>query len=92
MSEAWAGGSTRAWRRTRLFVLNRDRWICGLCGFAIDPLLEHPHPMSASVHHIRGKKYGDDPAWLQAAHRKCNMDVGDPNNQPDPEPRPMTEW
>lgn len=28
MSTGWAGGSTRAWRRLRAFVLERDGWRC----------------------------------------------------------------
>jgi 5-methylcytosine-specific restriction endonuclease McrA len=30
MSRGWAGGSTRAWRKLRLYVLARDRWRCQL--------------------------------------------------------------
>lgn len=92
MSKGWKGGSTRRWRKIRRFVLERDRWICQICDQPIDPALRPPHPMSASVHHTRGKINGDNPEHLEAAHRKCNMDIGDPNAQPDPEPRPMTRW
>ena len=93
MSTSWAGGSTRRWRKLRLFVLNRDRWICQLCEQPIDPTLDgRKHPRAPSVHHTRGKIHGDDPAFLVAAHRQCNLDVGDPNATPDPEPRPMTRW
>ncbi|MBN6037465.1 HNH endonuclease [Amycolatopsis sp. 195334CR] len=91
MSKAWAGGSTRRWRKTRLHVLNRDRWTCQLCGQVISPGLRPPHPRSASVHHTRGKRYGDDPRYLQAAHRQCNQQVGDPTRH-DPEPKAMTAW
>lgn len=28
MSRSWAGGSTRPWRRLRLFVLSRDGYAC----------------------------------------------------------------
>ncbi|WP_435582904.1 HNH endonuclease [Amycolatopsis thermoflava] len=92
MSESWAGGSTRRWRKIRLAVLNRDRWICQLCEQPIDPNIRHPHPMSAHVHHPQGKINGDDPDQLVAAHRICNLRAGDPNAKPDPEPRPMTRW
>ncbi|TKG57947.1 HNH endonuclease [Prauserella endophytica] len=92
MSTAWKSGSTRRWRKIRLFVLNRDRWICQLCGKPISKYLRHPHPYSAHVHHTKGKAYGDDPEFLVAAHRKCNLDAGDPTAAPDPAPRPMTRW
>jgi 5-methylcytosine-specific restriction endonuclease McrA len=92
MSKAWAKGSTRAWRRTRLAVLNRDGWICQLCHQRIDPRLRPPNPRSASVHHLDGKVYGDDPTRLVAAHRLCNLAAGDPTAAPDPAPRPMTRW
>ena len=31
MSPSWANGSTPAWRRLRLVILTRDRWVCQLC-------------------------------------------------------------
>lgn len=93
MSYGWRGGSTRRWREViRPYVLNRDRWVCQLCGERIDPQLRHPHPRSANVHHLDGKAYGDDPDRLVAAHRACNLDAGDPTKQPDPQPQPMTRW
>lgn len=92
MSEAWSGGSTRHWRKIRAYVLDRDRWICQLCGKPINRLLRHPHPHSAHVHHTKGKAYGDNPEHLVAAHRQCNLDAGDPTAAPDPQPRPMTRW
>ncbi|GAB3154215.1 hypothetical protein GCM10027258_57760 [Amycolatopsis stemonae] len=92
MSHAWARGSTRQWRRLRRAVLDRDQWICQLCGKPINPQLRNPDPMSAQVHHAQGKAYGDDPAQLQAAHRLCNQQAGDPTRAPDPAPRPMTRW
>ncbi|MGA6164296.1 hypothetical protein [Amycolatopsis magusensis] len=72
-------------------MLNRDRWICQLCHRVINPLLRNPHPQSAAVHHTRGKRYGDDPRYLQAAHRLCNQQAGDPTRH-DPEPKVMTQW
>ncbi|EHR62641.1 HNH endonuclease [Saccharomonospora cyanea] len=92
MSKSWAKGSTRAWRKTRALVLARDGWVCQLCHRAIDPQLRPPHPGSATVHHTLGKRYGDNPAHLVAAHRKCNLDVGDPTTQPDPPAEPVTKW
>lgn len=92
MSRAWRGGSTRAWRKLRTLVLNRDAWTCQLCQQHINPTLTPPHPRSATVHHTKGKAYGDDPRYLVAAHRECNMEVGDPTATPDPAPTPMTRW
>lgn len=96
MSSAWAAGSTPAWRRLRLWVLTRDGWTCQLCGEPIDPTLRgggrRPHPMSASVHHTLGRDAtGDDPRYLVAAHRRCNLAVGEPGRH-DPPPRPATRW
>lgn len=91
MSRAWAGGSTRRWRKLRAAVLMRDAWICQLCYLAIDPRLRPPHPKSATVHHIDGKAFGDNPHRLVAAHRDCNQEIGDPNAT-DPRPQPRTEW
>jgi hypothetical protein len=92
VSKAWAGGSTRAWRRVRLLVLDRDKWTCQLCGGAINRRLRNPHPQSAQVHHPLGKAYGDDPAHLQAAHRLCNQRAGDPTSIADPQPKRVTQW
>lgn len=92
MSTSWVGGSTRHWRKTRAAVLARDNWICQLCHRTIDPRLTNPHPMSAQVHHTQGKAKGDDPAHLQAAHRLCNQQAGDPTTNPDPKSKQMTKW
>ncbi|WP_435070441.1 hypothetical protein [Amycolatopsis thermoflava] len=92
MSESWAGGSTRRWRRLRLEIADRDRWVCGLCHQPIDPTLRKPHPRALQVHHTRGKRFGDDPRFLQAAHAECNQKAGDPSAKPDPAPQPRTRW
>lgn len=87
MSQAWAKGSTRAWRRTRAAVLARDGYSCrlgieGVCtGHA------------THVHHTHGRSTtGDDPAHLVAACQACNLHIGDPTRTPDPAPRPRTAW
>lgn len=92
MSRAWQGGSTTRWRKTRAFVLDRDGWTCQLCGELIRPSLIPPHPRSASVHHTVSRAVvGDDPRYLQAAHRDCNTAAGEPGRH-DPAPRPRTSW
>lgn len=70
-----AAGSTRAWRRVRLLVLERDGWRCqlpaddghGLClAFA------------GHVDHIVARAHGgsDDPANLRAACARHNLARG----------------
>lgn len=88
MSQAWAGGSTRRWRRIRAQVLTRDHCTCqlkltGICTGAA----EH-------VHHVLGRAVtGDDPAYLVAACEACNLALGQPGTRtPDPQPRKMTQW
>jgi 5-methylcytosine-specific restriction endonuclease McrA len=56
-------------------VFERDGWICGLCGEAIDPELKFPHPMSASVDHIIPLARGGPHTMLnvQAAHLRGNI-------------------
>lgn len=83
-------GSTRLEQRIRLQVLNRDRWVCQLCRLPIDPSIQHPHPMSAQVHHLVSAP-GYDPRYLVAAHRACNIEAGEPERA-DPEPRSATRW
>jgi 5-methylcytosine-specific restriction endonuclease McrA len=94
-SKGWPNGSTGAWRKTRLEVLNRDRWTCRICGKPINRALKFPHRGSASVHHTKGRRHGDDPRFLVAAHLGCNWDIGDPERggaSLDPEPVPRTAW
>jgi hypothetical protein len=92
---AWDVTHTRYWReRVRLPVLQRDGWICRLCHKAINPLLRAPHPMSPTVHHTLGARIsGNDMRYLVAAHRICNLKLGDPSRRTnDPKPRGMTLW
>lgn len=93
MSKGWSGGSTRAWRKIRKVILDRDHWICrlqieGVCIYRAN-----------SVHHTKGKQFGDDPKHLVAACLPCNQHIGDPTASTyrggrdvhqDPEPRPST--
>lgn len=63
------GRSGRPWARTRLAVLERDRFICWLCGRVGADTADHVVPLSLG---------GDplDPANLRAAHRSCNSRRG----------------
>jgi len=87
MSRAWAGGSTRAWRKIRLAVLRRDHELCrlrlpGICTIH-----------ATEVHHVHGRAItGDDPRFLVAACSACNNKLGDPQQNKDPKPQPRTKW
>lgn len=84
MSAGWSGGSTRAWRKVRQHVLERDRWRCQL-------KLDGCTTRATHVHHVHGKLAGDDPAGLVASCESCNLKLGDPTRA-DPEPRRATRW
>lgn len=86
MSRSWGSGSTRAWRRTRALVLNRDRHQCRLQLDGCTRAAEH-------VDHVipRSKGGTDHPSNLRAACAPCNLTRGtDPD--PDPAPTPRTRW
>lgn len=85
----WGGqGSTRAWRRLRAAVLERDR---GLCQLKIaNVCVQRSTPMH--VHHKLGKARGDDPRYLVAACAPCNLHIGDPMRSPDPPVVAITKW
>lgn len=101
---AWTNGSTRLWRRIRAHVLGRDGYQCrahldGWCARASD----RPHectmradlygPHAGHAHHTLGRAVtGDDPEYIVAACRACNLHIGDPGVQADPQPTPTTRW
>lgn len=88
MSSTWAQGSTRAWRTVRALVLQRDGRTCRL-------QLEGCTRVATHVHHTHGRTVtGDDPAYLVASCRSCNLKVGDPTRPAvaDPAPRMHTQW
>ena len=65
-SKAWtAAGSTRAWRKTRELVLQRDGHRCQL---------RHPGCTghATEVHHLDGKAAGDSPDRCIAACHRCH--------------------
>lgn len=86
MSAPWAGGSTYAWRRLRIVVLNRDSWRCqipkadgSLC-LAPATHVDHIVPRSKGGAHL-------DMANLRAACAPCNLSRG-PGRPPRTEPAP----
>ncbi len=99
MSEAWAGGSTRAWRKIRREVLARDRargWKCrahqdGWCRRA-NTRTHSCEGFMTQVHHVRGKRHGDDPRYLVGSCVACNAAIGDPGVAVDPDNRPVSTW
>jgi 5-methylcytosine-specific restriction endonuclease McrA len=82
----WAGGSTRAWRRTRARVLARDGYRCRL-------RLEGCTGQAECVHHVHGRGVtGDDERFLVASCTNCNLRVGDPTKNREPNPKKVTRW
>lgn len=86
MSKSWRGGSTRRWRKVRAGVLMRDGYQCrvqlpGVCT-----------TRATHVHHTLGRAVtGDDPRYLVASCRECNLAIGDPQRS-SPQPKKMTNW
>jgi 5-methylcytosine-specific restriction endonuclease McrA len=62
--------------RTEIFI--RDGWVCALCGCDIDPKLDHPDVMSASLDHIIPITKGGPHTRenTQASHLRCNISKG----------------
>lgn len=94
MSYGWRNGSTRAWRKVRAAVLLRDQGRCMLALPGEWPVwggVARCLGQATCVHHTRGRGVtGDDPAFLVAACKPCNLKVGQP--RVDPAPRPLTQW
>lgn len=88
MSKGWAGGSTAAWRQLRSERLFLDGGLCQL-------KLEGCATYANQVHHLDGVKAGliCPIDRLQSACQNCNLRVGDPTKNGDPEPNPpRTNW
>jgi 5-methylcytosine-specific restriction endonuclease McrA len=84
MSKAWAKGSTRAWRKTRLRILARDGWLCQIKGPTCTT-------RATQVHHVLGKGVSERDEHLLSACQPCNNAIGSPVGR-DPEPTPRTRW
>lgn len=104
MSRGWAGGSTRAWRRTRVRVLVRDgqRCRCHADGWC-DRSGAGPHectgraelggPHAGHAHHVNGRAVtGDDERFILAACRACNLAIGRPGAAADRPNEGVTKW
>jgi hypothetical protein len=90
MSGAWKGGSTRAWRRIRARVLADNKRVNkGRCRLKLPGVCTFT---ATQVHHTRGRGVtGDDPRYLMAVCKPCNLKVGDPSKR-DPKPTPHSNW
>ncbi|TEX52008.1 MAG: hypothetical protein B7C55_02435 [Actinomycetales bacterium mxb001] len=64
---------------SRAMIYDRDRWVCQLCGEPVDPDLEYPDPMAASLDHVVPMSRGGTNAStnLQLAHLTCNVAARD---------------
>lgn len=90
MSRAWSKGSTSRWRKIRAAVLadnltaNGGRCAVALAGTCTG--------LATEVHHVLGRNVsGDDPRYLQATCKACNLAIGEPGRV-SPAPRPVTKW
>lgn len=56
-------------------ILERDRWMCGICRKRIGKAFRYPHPRSASIDHVMPLSEGGDDtaANKRAAHLGCNI-------------------
>lgn len=85
-SQHWTGGSTRAHRRAREAVLARAG---GVCQLVIQGVCTR---VATEAHHTLGRgRTGDDPQWMVASCKPCNLHVGDPTRF-DPEPDIADAW
>lgn len=70
-SRARKGG----YQRHRDVVLERDEYLCSICGLPLDPNVDHLDDQYATLDHIIrvSEGGGDEPDNLRAAHRWCNL-------------------
>lgn len=86
MSDAWAGGSTRAWRKLRAHVLMRDGHLCQIPEHPETPdhlrakLRRDCTKTATHVHHLDGREAGliVPPTRLTSSCESCNLTLGDP--------------
>jgi 5-methylcytosine-specific restriction endonuclease McrA len=83
-SRDWSSGSSKAWRKLRARILERDQHRCQL-------KLPGCTTIATDAHHILGKIHGDNPDQIVAACGHCNKTVGEPTRH-DPQPTPRTRW
>lgn len=59
-------------------VMDRDGWVCQLCGGAIPRTARTPHPLSGEIDHVIPISTGGPHTYanVQASHRSCNRAKG----------------
>jgi predicted nucleic acid-binding Zn ribbon protein len=59
----------------RAAVYERDGWVCGICGLAVDPSAGKDDPMKVSLDHVTPLSKGGDhlPDNCQCSHLRCNI-------------------
>lgn len=62
----------------KIKIYERDEWMCKLCGEPVDPRIEYPNLLSASLDHIVPLANGGthEPNNVQLAHFICNSRKG----------------
>lgn len=90
MSKAWARGSTYKWRRLRARVLEANAAENGgRCVVAIEGVCTG---VANTVHHTQGRAVtGDDPRYLVACCKECNLHIGEPKHHSPPHRR-ISTW
>lgn len=88
-SRAWRGANNWAWSKVRAVVLNENLMTNeGRCTLR----LEGCTTRAEEVHHILGRAMtGDDPRYLTATCRSCNIKVGNPSSISPPH-RSVSSW
>lgn len=63
---------------SRATLMDRDSWMCGICGGLIDHEAKAPEPLSPSIDHIVPLARGGQHSYAntQAAHLGCNVRKG----------------
>ena len=87
---------TPQWRALRVGILERDQYVCHMCGGGI-PVDPGPgyQPWAGSVDHVVPVAHGGDrwdPGNLRAAHLICNVRAGASVRRKDAAYRVRREW
>lgn len=55
-------------------VLERDKWMCGICGKKIPKGVAYPHPLYRTLDHVVPLAVGGEHSYanIQSAHFGCN--------------------
>lgn len=99
---SWKTGGGREWRELRAKILERDQYRCRAHedGWCEKVPHDRPHTCTGAAplaggeaHHTLGRGVtGDDPRYIVASCRACNIHIGDPTKTPDPVASPVSAW